>query len=137
MELHMINIIYEALPMLAQAEKTTFSCKDDQCIALHIYWSRGNGLVHRRSTHGTGHIPLCGIFYRMSRNKSLAWSKMCPVWTRNIPDAFDPGPKHVQNVSKHVQTGQKQVQAYFPVLEITLLSHIKIFSLARIFKKNN
>ena len=29
MELHMINIIYAALPMCAQTEKTTFSCKDD------------------------------------------------------------------------------------------------------------
>ena len=29
MELHMINLIYGALPMHAQTEKTTFSCKDD------------------------------------------------------------------------------------------------------------
>ena len=29
MELHMINIIYAALPMHAQRENTTFSCKDD------------------------------------------------------------------------------------------------------------
>ena len=29
MEFHMINIIHEALPMFAQTEKTTFSCKDD------------------------------------------------------------------------------------------------------------
>ena len=29
MELHMINIIYAALPMREQTEKTTFSCKDD------------------------------------------------------------------------------------------------------------
>ena len=28
MELHMINIIYAALPMRAQTEKTTFLCKD-------------------------------------------------------------------------------------------------------------
>ena len=29
MDFHMINIIYAALPMRAQTEKTTFSCKDD------------------------------------------------------------------------------------------------------------
>ena len=29
MELHMINIIYAALPMREQTEKTTLSCKDD------------------------------------------------------------------------------------------------------------
>ena len=29
MELHMINMIYAALPMRAQTEKMTFSCKDD------------------------------------------------------------------------------------------------------------
>ena len=29
MELHMINIMYAALPMREQTEKTTFSCKDD------------------------------------------------------------------------------------------------------------
>ena len=27
--IHMIDIIYAALPMCAQTEKTTFSCKDD------------------------------------------------------------------------------------------------------------
>ena len=54
MEVHMINIIYAALPMCAQTEKTTFSCKDDYCKALHIYWSGGEGLAHWRSTHGAG-----------------------------------------------------------------------------------
>ena len=29
MEFHMINMMYAALPMLAQTKKTTFSCKDD------------------------------------------------------------------------------------------------------------
>ena len=38
------------------------SYKDDQCKTLHLYWSGVKGLVHWRSTHGTGHIPLCGIF---------------------------------------------------------------------------
>ena len=31
MEFHMINMMYAALPMRAQTEKTTFSCNDD-CI---------------------------------------------------------------------------------------------------------
>ena len=39
MKLHMINIIYAALPMREQTEKTTFSCKDDSCKTLHLYWS--------------------------------------------------------------------------------------------------
>ena len=30
MEFHMIDMIYAALPMGAQTEKTTFSCKDDK-----------------------------------------------------------------------------------------------------------
>ena len=46
----------------AQTEKTTFSCKDDQCKTLHIYWSGGKVQVHSRSTHSAGHVPLCGIF---------------------------------------------------------------------------
>ena len=29
--------------MCAHTEKTTFSCKDDYCKALHIYGSQGNG----------------------------------------------------------------------------------------------
>ena len=35
MEFHMINIIYAALPMCAQTEKTTFSCKDDCTLTNH------------------------------------------------------------------------------------------------------
>ena len=35
MELHMINIIYVALPMRAQTEKTTFLCKDDCTLMKH------------------------------------------------------------------------------------------------------
>ena len=30
MKFHMIDIIYVALPVRAQTEKTTFSCKDDE-----------------------------------------------------------------------------------------------------------
>ena len=51
--------------MRTQTEKTTFSYKDDWCKALHIYWSGGKGLVHKRSARGAGHIPLCGIFLLM------------------------------------------------------------------------
>ena len=39
MELHMINTIYAALPMHTETKKTTFSCYDDYCKAVHIYWS--------------------------------------------------------------------------------------------------
>ena len=60
MELRMIDMKYAALPMRAQTEKTTFSCKDNQCKALHNHGSGGKGLVHWRRTHGAGHIP--GIF---------------------------------------------------------------------------
>ena len=45
MEFHMIDIIYAALPMGAQTEKTTFSCKDDKGKSLHVYWSGAKGLV--------------------------------------------------------------------------------------------
>ena len=37
MEFHMINIIYAALPMRAQTEKTTFSCKDDYTLKKHTW----------------------------------------------------------------------------------------------------
>ena len=60
MELHMINIIYAALPMGEQTEKTTFSCKDDYCKTVHLHFSGVKGLVHWRSTRSAGHIP--GIF---------------------------------------------------------------------------
>ena len=53
---------YAALPMREQTERTTFSCKDDLCKTLHLYWSGVKRLIHWRSTHGDGHIPLCGIF---------------------------------------------------------------------------
>ena len=35
MEFHMINIMYVALPMCAQTEKTTFSCKDECILTKH------------------------------------------------------------------------------------------------------
>ena len=35
MEFHMIYMIYAALPMHAQTEKTTFSCKDDCTLMKH------------------------------------------------------------------------------------------------------
>ena len=43
----MIDIIYAALPMRAQTEKTTFTCKDDQGKSLHVYWSGAKGLVNK------------------------------------------------------------------------------------------
>ena len=35
MEFHMINITYAAMHMLAETEKTTFSCKDDCTLTKH------------------------------------------------------------------------------------------------------
>ena len=45
MEFHMIDIIYAALPMREETEKTTFSSKDDLGKSVHVYWSGGKGLV--------------------------------------------------------------------------------------------
>ena len=47
----MINIIYAALPMHAQTEKTTFSCKDDCTLTKHT----------QRCTYSARdfEIPLC------------------------------------------------------------------------------
>ena len=56
----MIKIIYTTLPMREQTENTTFSCNDDQCKTLQLYWNGVKGIVHLRSTDGVGHIP--GIF---------------------------------------------------------------------------
>ena len=41
-------MIYAALPMRAQTEKTTFSCKDDWGKSLHVCWSGGKGLVKKQ-----------------------------------------------------------------------------------------
>merc|ERR1711875_214839 len=72
MELHMINIIYAALPMREQTEKTTFSCKDDYCKTLHLYWSGARDLFIDEAHMALGIFPvfiscmlptpLCGIF---------------------------------------------------------------------------
>ena len=48
-DFHMIGIINAALPMQAQTEKTTFSCKDDQGKSWHVYWSGGKGLVKNQN----------------------------------------------------------------------------------------
>ena len=42
---HSLNIIYAALPMRAQTEKMTFSCKDDWGKSLYVYWSEARELV--------------------------------------------------------------------------------------------
>ena len=42
MELHMMYKIYAVLPMRKQTEKTTFSCKDDQCnLTFILEWGQG------------------------------------------------------------------------------------------------
>ena len=53
MEFHMINIIYAALSIRAQTEKTTFSCKDDCTLTKHTW----------RWTYSAKdfEIPLCHI----------------------------------------------------------------------------
>ena len=45
MEFHMIDIIYAALPMGAQTEKTTIFMQRRLGQILHVYWSGGKGLV--------------------------------------------------------------------------------------------
>ena len=37
MEFHVINMMYTALPMRTQTEKTTFSCKDDCILTKHTW----------------------------------------------------------------------------------------------------
>ena len=70
MEFQMKNIIYKALPMCAQTEKTAFSCKDDCTLTKHT----------QRWTYSAGdfEIPLCPIpplrsflnhFYLSMKNK--------------------------------------------------------------------
>ena len=52
---------------------TAHACKNrraDYYKASHIYWSGGKEFVHQQSTHGAGHIPLCGIFVRQCEVKS-------------------------------------------------------------------
>ena len=46
MEFHMINIIYAALPMRAQTEKTTFSRKDDYTLKKHTWGWTYSGLQY-------------------------------------------------------------------------------------------
>ena len=59
MEFHMINITYAALHMRAQTEKTTFSCKDDQCKTLHLYWSGAKDLFIDEAHTALGIFPVC------------------------------------------------------------------------------
>ena len=53
MKFHMIDVIYAALPMHTQAEKMTFSWKDNEGKSLHVYWSRGKGLVYPAQAYTT------------------------------------------------------------------------------------
>ena len=63
MEFHMIDIIHVALPMRAQTEKTTFSCKDDGAKSLHVYWSWAKGLVKIKTVPGPSlHNLSCACF---------------------------------------------------------------------------
>ena len=62
-DFHIINIIYAALPMHAQIEKTTFSCKDDYCKALHIYWSGARNLYIDEAHRGLDIFRFAVFFY--------------------------------------------------------------------------
>ena len=53
MEFDMMNIIYAALSISAQTEKTTFSCKDDCTLTKHT--------GHRTYSARDFEIPLCHI----------------------------------------------------------------------------
>ena len=67
MEIHMINIIYAAVPMREQTEKTIFSCK-----TLRLYWSGARDMFIDKAHTALGVFPvffpymlpspLCGIF---------------------------------------------------------------------------
>ena len=63
MEFHMINITYAALHMRAQTEKMTFSCKDDYCKALHIYWSGGARNLYIKEAHMVLDIFRFAVFF--------------------------------------------------------------------------
>ena len=62
--------------MPEQIEKTTFSCKDDKCKTLHLYWSGSRDLFIDEAHTALGILPvffpcmlptlLCGISYQYS-----------------------------------------------------------------------
>ena len=79
MELLMVNLIYVALLMREQTGKSTFSCKDDLCKTLHLYWSGAKDLFIDEAHMVLGIFlvffpcmlptPLYGIF--SSRNENF------------------------------------------------------------------
>ena len=77
--------------------------KGDLCKTLHLYWSGVKGLVHWRSTHGTGNIPgifslhaaysaLRHFFYlsTSSSGKVVQWdARKLGHWSIGIPGHWD------------------------------------------------
>ena len=61
MEFHMMNIIYAALSISAQTEKTTFSCKDDCTWTKHT----GRWIYSAKDFE----IPLCRILPFLSQDR--------------------------------------------------------------------
>ena len=62
MELHMIDMIYAALPMCAQTEKTIFSCKDDYA-KLYIYMGVGARDLYIDEAHTALDIFRFAVFF--------------------------------------------------------------------------
>ena len=62
MELHMIDMIYGALPMCAQTEKTMFSCKDDYA-KLYIYIGVGARDLYIDEAHTVLDIFHFAVFF--------------------------------------------------------------------------
>ena len=84
MEFHMINMTYAALHMRAKTEK--------------IKHFHAKMTVHWRSTHGAGHIPLCGIFNYMFGTQNVSMGQKDFTITSqetNHMDSFIPLTHHL------------------------------------------
>ena len=67
----MIDIMYAALLMRPQTEKTTFSCKDKSRKAYILEWGQGTCTLLKH-IYGAGHLPLCSIFQQaMSKGNTV------------------------------------------------------------------
>ena len=76
----MIDIMYVVLPMRAQTEKTTASCKDDSGKSLHVYWGGGKGLVKNQDcTVPSLYNHSCACFHESTLfvHQILDYDKKC------------------------------------------------------------
>ena len=84
MEFHMMNIIYAALSISAQTEKTTFSCKDDGTLTKHTgpctYSARNFEipLCHTPPLRSFFYCPSLS-FLQMSQNLGVFQLGACPT----------------------------------------------------------